>query len=1198
MNTNHSASRNLNQYLESFKSRLQRLTLLNGLAKLAIAVVVVCLLAAWLVSSGGFNPTHILFGRLAILVTLAAGFYGFIWLPRKQLAGQIPKNAEGRVAAFAGRLTTWNENRNDPNPVNELLAEDTLAIAGKHAVNEVIPAKEMGRAGGAVAGAALVLLLTLIAGPAMTNHSLRHLLAGWATSDGLLPPQTLAVTPGSTTVRFGSNVMIEAAANGFNPDDTQINIKSEGESWQTLSMTKAASGGGTATFDFSLFAVREPLEYYVTAGGVRSPGYKVEVVELPNISDLKLSYDYPDWTGLETEEKSGGDIDALPGTNISLEVTTDQPLPAGVLVLDDNAQPLALDGVVGTAQFEVTQAGEYYLAATMGSEQVRLTDNFFIRTTEDGKPKIEFTAPGGDWRATNIEEVTTELKLVDDYGVESVGIRYAVNGGDWQDVALSGDKRDATMVHLFFLEDLGNDGELLQAGDLISYYAVATDREQTVQTDIFFVEVQPFDRRFSQSQQAGGGAGGRGGQGQNEREISQKQREIIISTWNLSREQEEISAAGDDEKMARITDNARLLSSLQKALAEQAASLVDTARSRMLDQDERVNTFIQHMDAAITAMQPASEELANIDLAKAMKPEQEALQHLLRADAVYNDIQVSTAQGGRGQGGGGQAARELTEMFELEIDLDQNQYETGSTASLETLQQESEQSMDDLSDLARRQEQLARTLQGQNDISDAQRWQQEMLRREAEELKERLEQQQLQRGASGQSQSSDGASSSGQSSDAAGGEATASNSSDSVASLDEISRRMDSAIDAMDRASEAMQSGDRQQIEQASGEAQRQLEGAGEQMASEQQQSIQRSFDDMADRANQLARDQQRIEQKLLDGIQEALAAAPEDAEEIDNPFTFDEELAMAEQKKDINARLQRLQIDMNKNANAIKSEDPGTARKLEQANDNLREAEIGERIDNAIEYMSQGASLYVANSESMVTRELDNLSEDLQEARDQYARGGEGNSELDKMLTAMGAATDTLQEALERGAGEPSAAGEAQAGEGQRGQGQESGNAQSGEGEQNAAGGGNQRNNRGGAADGRWQGWGRGIEPLGDSETQILDQQIRQAANNAGRLLPELESRGVTDGEIAGITELIQELQNATFNADQSQTDYLDALAVLQQLQKNIAEGLAGDTNVVRSENPDVVPADYQEAVAEYYRRLSADEPANNSNE
>ena len=118
----------------------------------------------------------------------------------------------------------------------------------------------------------------------------------------------------------------------------------------------------------------------------------------------------------------------------------------------------------------------------------------------------------------------------------------------------------------------------------------------------------------------------------------------------------------------------------------------------------------------------------------------------------------------------------------------------------------------------------------------------------------------------------------------------------------------------MDRASEAIRSGDQQQIEQASGEAQRQLQGAGEKLASEQQQSIQRSFDDMAERAKQLARDQQRIEQQLLEGIQDALAAAPEDAEEIDNPFTLDEELEMAEQKKDLNARLQRLQIDINKN--------------------------------------------------------------------------------------------------------------------------------------------------------------------------------------------------------------------------------------------------------------------------------------------
>ena len=69
-------------------------------------------------------------------------------------------------------------------------------------------------------------------------------------------------------------------------------------------------------------------------------------------------------------------------------------------------------------------------------------------------------------------------------------------------------------------------------GDLVSYYAVARDRENTARTDIFFIDIQPFDRRYSQSQQSGGG-GGAGGQ---QAEISDRQREIIVSTWNLIRE--------------------------------------------------------------------------------------------------------------------------------------------------------------------------------------------------------------------------------------------------------------------------------------------------------------------------------------------------------------------------------------------------------------------------------------------------------------------------------------------------------------------------------------------------------------------------------------------------------------------------------------------------------------------------------------
>jgi molybdenum-dependent DNA-binding transcriptional regulator ModE len=79
-------------------------------------------------------------------------------------------------------------------------------------------------------------------------------------------------------------------------------------------------------------------------------------------------------------------------------------------------------------------------------------------------------------------------------------------------------------------------------------------------------------------------------------------------------------------------------------------------------------------------MEPAANKLGELDLQAAVQPEQQALQFLLRAESIFTSIQVSMQQGGGGGGGGG-AGRDLAEMFELEMDLEKNQYETGGGAS-------------------------------------------------------------------------------------------------------------------------------------------------------------------------------------------------------------------------------------------------------------------------------------------------------------------------------------------------------------------------------------------------------------------------------------------------------------------------------------------------------------------------------------
>ena len=82
-------------------------------------------------------------------------------------------------------------------------------------------------------------------------------------------------------------------------------------------------------------------------------------------------------------------------------------------------------------------------------------------------------------------------------------------------------------------------------------------------TDMLFLEAQPFEREYQQSQQMGGGGGG-GGE-QDEQGVSQRQKEIIAATFNQIRDK------GRDK--AAEAENAKFLSEMQAKLRDQSRSL-------------------------------------------------------------------------------------------------------------------------------------------------------------------------------------------------------------------------------------------------------------------------------------------------------------------------------------------------------------------------------------------------------------------------------------------------------------------------------------------------------------------------------------------------------------------------------------------------------------------------------------------------
>ncbi len=1148
----------LETYLESFQDRLKKLVVARCSAIMSLVALLISVIGAYLAVRTGFSSAVVNSSRLLLVLFLTSTLLTFFILPLKKLRSQLGERIEARVPDFCGRIETYLGMADKTNPFRVLLAEDCMKIAEVTPVNQQVQDKELFIPAGAAALFIGVLLWAAVAGPGFLNYGIQHLWAGWLFSD-LMPPQSIVVTPGDEAVRRGGTVRLLARMVGFDPFRASIHAKIGDINWQEVEMVSTEQG-----FEFTFFSVREPVNYYVTAAGIRSPGYNISIVDLPDIQNLKLTFNYPEWTQRSPETfDPGSDIHAIKGTGIDLEITTDAPLPNGVLVLNNELQPLKLSENTGKISFQIIDDGQYYLAAKIGNELVRLSDDYFIKILEDSKPNIKLVRPGRDWSASRIEEVTVQAKAEDDYVLENMELHYSVNGGEWYTVTMPVDGRTAVNDHVFMLESLRSFPELdfdeqlgteLVAGDLIAYYVQASDRDQITNSDIYFIQVQPFDRRYTQSQQMGGAGGG---SGNDQQEISQRQKEIIVSTWNLIREK----TASKGEIDGQTRDIAILLSALQIKLAEQAQTLANRTNARQLSADEQIAKFVEYIEKAAEAMHPASDRLAAINLEEAIKPEQVALQYLLRAEAVFTDIQVSFQQGG---GGGFSAGQDLAEMFELEMDLEKNQYETGNPASPNSSSRETDDTMQQLEELARRQQQLADNLSHSQNMTEAQRWQQEMLRRDAEQLRDRMEQKQQQASTSQSTEQTSSGNQSGENGDA---------------SSTDASRRLESAIRAMSDAVEEMRnSPGSESLQRSAQEAQRQLENVRSQVAQDQRRNMQQAFENMASQAEDLYVDQVRIERELQDAVRRALAQRQkENSTRVSSGLTSEQEVELSSEKKKMSELLQRLQQNIYSSTGNYSDVVPGAVRDLEAAANTISQTELKQRLDIAAEYIEYGATPYIAGSESAVTQALDEVRSRLRRAQS-LVQGSqlEDANNLDKTL----AQTRSLRRELERLANSNTEGSDGQS----ETQLQASQDGQSG----------NQRVGQVGA--GLWNGnqiWRGGvIDPLDwDRVGRNLDDTARAIRN----LVPELRALELSADEINTIRDLTLQLEQqfdfsgSSRNESILLSEYSAALSLLEQLEIRLDKGLKNKLpDNVRSTATEPIPAEYKDIVAEYYRRLS----------
>ncbi len=511
----------LNQYLRGLETRLRWMAVSKGAAIAAGVALGVTLAMVLMTNALAFSSTSLTVARVILFLALAVAVGFALVLPLMRLnQRKAAGRAEHAFPEFEQRLVTFVERSDRPeaagsdrkDPMLELLAEDTASVARTTAPARVAPPKSIFAFATSAGAAAAALAWLILAGPGYFGYGASLLWAG-------MPKGTagayydIKVDPGNKLVRRKADQMVTATLSGFQAPQVKLFAQYKSTSkWEEAPMLPRASG---SAYEFLFAGLAEPVEYYVEAGGVRSKTYKLDVIDMPGIKKVKVTYHFPSWLHLpDAVEDPAGDLRAVAGTVAELTVETDRPLKSGTIEMDDGSH-IALDAtsnsMMVTAKVPIQKDGMYHFAANEQGQSVRLSEDYFIEARIDNAPNVRITHPGADAKVSPIEEVTIEVAGDDDFALEGMDLHYSVNGQPEKVVTLLSQKgvKNASGHTTLYLEDYK-----LDPGDVVAVYATARDARTTSRTDIMFIETQPYERNYTQSQQmGGGGAGGGAGRG-------------------------------------------------------------------------------------------------------------------------------------------------------------------------------------------------------------------------------------------------------------------------------------------------------------------------------------------------------------------------------------------------------------------------------------------------------------------------------------------------------------------------------------------------------------------------------------------------------------------------------------------------------------------------------------------------------------
>lgn len=259
----------------------------------------------------------------------------------------------------------------------------------------------------------------------------------------------LTVEPGDVEIQAGDDVAVRVRIEGRIPPALAVIRSADGQRDSVEVRVPPRTNG----VEYVFRNVRRTTSYAVRGGDYVTPFYTIGVPVPAELQTLRVTYEYPEYTGLpaRTQEGSSGDLEALYGTRAELRFTLNRPADAAALLLEEagGAEPdgagaptnrLAL-ARLGPAEFGgrlvFNRTGKYRLETVQQGRTPAVSRLYDIRVAADREPELQVVGLKEEQESAPDAVLPLAVSARDDYGLLEVGLFARPAGADeaaWQPV--------------------------------------------------------------------------------------------------------------------------------------------------------------------------------------------------------------------------------------------------------------------------------------------------------------------------------------------------------------------------------------------------------------------------------------------------------------------------------------------------------------------------------------------------------------------------------------------------------------------------------------------------------------------------------------------------------------------------------------------------------------------------------------------